>query len=98
MRTVQAKNFPANPHVSGSDVIAKAIRAARTQAGLRLIDAAGLAGVSNQTLVAIEAGSPGVSIGKILQVADALGVSLFVAPAGDRERIKKLIVKEWGKE
>ena len=42
-------------------------------------------GVSLQTLVDIEAGKPGVSIGKILQVANGLGVSLFVLPHNQRE-------------
>jgi transcriptional regulator with XRE-family HTH domain len=42
-------------------------------------------GVSLQTLVDIEAGKPGVSIGKILQVANGLGVSLFVIPQSQRE-------------
>ncbi|OAI10254.1 hypothetical protein A1332_05700 [Methylomonas methanica] len=42
-------------------------------------------GVSLQTLVDIEAGKHGVSIGKILQVAQGLGVSLFVIPQSQRE-------------
>jgi transcriptional regulator with XRE-family HTH domain len=50
-----------------------------------LEDAAMTIGVSLQTLVDIEAGKPGVSIGKILQVANGLGVSLFVLPQNQRE-------------
>ena len=48
-------------------------------------DAAMTMGVSLQTLVDIEAGKPGVSIGKILQVSQGLGVLLFVIPQLQRE-------------
>lgn len=69
-------------------VLGQAIRAARTQAGLPMTNAAMAAGVSLQTLVDVEAGKPTVGIGKLLQIADALGVSLFVAPAAQREDIR----------
>jgi transcriptional regulator with XRE-family HTH domain len=69
-------------------VLAKAVRAARTQARLTVSDAALVTNVSIQTLVDVEAGRPGVSIGKILQIADALGVSLFVVPAAQRELLR----------
>nr|WP_314625976.1 helix-turn-helix transcriptional regulator [uncultured Noviherbaspirillum sp.] len=88
MRTVQPTAFPADPFVSSADVLARAIRAARTQARVTVSDAALVSNVSIQTLVDVEAGRPGVSIGKILQIADALGVSLFVAPASQREEMR----------
>jgi transcriptional regulator with XRE-family HTH domain len=88
MRTVQATAFPSDPFVSSVDVLARAVRAARTQAGLTMAHAALVANVSIQTFVDVEAGRPGVSIGKILQIADALGVSLFVVPAAQREVLR----------
>ena len=88
MRTVQATAFPADPFVSSVEVLARAVRAARTQARLTVSDAALVTNVSIQTLVDVEAGRPGVSIGKILQIADALGVSLFVVPAAQRELLR----------
>jgi transcriptional regulator with XRE-family HTH domain len=91
MRTVQPTAFPADPFVSSVEVLARAVRAARTQARLTVSDAAMVANVSIQTLVDVEAGRPGVSIGKILQIADALGVSLFVAPAAQREVLRSQI-------
>jgi transcriptional regulator with XRE-family HTH domain len=91
MRTVQPVSFPADPFVSSVDVLARAIRAARTQARVTVTDAALVANVSIQTLVDVEAGRPGVSIGKILQIADALGVSLFVALAAQRESLRSHI-------
>ena len=91
MRTVKPVSFPADPFVNSVDVLARAIRAARTQAGVTMADAALVANVSIQTLVDVEAGRPGVSIGKLLQIADALGVSLFVAPAAQREALRSQI-------
>jgi transcriptional regulator with XRE-family HTH domain len=91
MRTIQLTDFPADPLVSSVAVLAKAIRAARTQARLTVSNAAFIANVSIQTLVDVEAGRPGVSIGKLLQIADALGVSLFVVPASHRESLRKQI-------
>lgn len=89
MKTIQAIAFPADPYVDSTQVLAKAVRAARTQAGLSVTNAAMVAGVSIQTLVDVEAGRLGVSIGKLLQIADALGVSLFVVPAARREAARK---------
>jgi transcriptional regulator with XRE-family HTH domain len=80
--------FSRRPYVDSTEVLAKAIRAARTRAGLSVTNAAMVAGVSMQTLVDVEAGRPEVSIGKLLQIADALGVSLFVVPAARREPVR----------
>ena len=96
MKRVVPTLFPTDPYLDTAIVLGAAIRSARTQAGIRLEDAAMTIGVSLQTLVDIEAGKPGVSIGKILQVAQGLGVSLFVIPQSQREiarrRLSDLIV------
>lgn len=89
--TVRRTSFPSDPFVSSANVLAKAVRAARTQAKLTMADAALVANVALQTLVDVEAGRAGVSIGKLLQIADALGVSLFVAPAALREEVRSQI-------
>ncbi len=85
MKRVIPTSFPSDPFLDSPATLGSAIRSARTQAGIRLEDAAMTIGVSLQTLVDIEAGKPGVSIGKILQVANGLGVSLFVLPQNQRE-------------
>lgn len=85
MKRVVPTLFPSDPFLDSPITLGSAIRSARTQAGIRLEDAAMTIGVSLQTLVDIEAGKPGVSIGKILQVANGLGVSLFVVPQSQRE-------------
>ena len=88
MRSVRPTPFPDDPFVDSMAVIGQAIRAARTRAGLPMTSAAMAARVSVQTLVDVEAGKPTVGIGKLLQIADALGVSLFVVPAEQREEIR----------
>lgn len=85
MKRVVPTPFPLDPFLDSPTTLGSAIRSARTQSGIRLEDAALTIGVSLQTLVDIEAGKPGVSIGKILQVANGLGVSLFVIPQSQRE-------------
>ncbi len=91
MKTITRTNFAVDPLVSTASDIGQAIKAARTQANLRIVDAALLSGVALQTFVDIEAGSGGVSIGKILQVANAVGVSLLAVPAASRDRIRHQI-------
>ena len=79
-------------HIDSPKIIGKAIRLARKKAGLRVVDTAMLCRMAVQTYVDIEAGRPGVGIGKILRVADGFGVSLFVVPdARDRNLIKNLL-------
>jgi transcriptional regulator with XRE-family HTH domain len=85
MKRVIPTSFPDDPYLDSPATLGAAIRAARTQAGLRQEDAALSTGVALQTLVDIEAGKAGVSIGKILQVARSLGVSLLVVPNSQRD-------------
>ena len=92
MNRVKQVTFPTDPFVSEVSVLAQAIKSARTQSGLSLVDAAMLCNVALQTLVDIEAGSHGVSIGKLLQVGDALGVSLFTVRSNVRERARKQLI------
>jgi len=89
MKRVIPTAFPADPCLDNPATLGAAIRAARTQAGMRQVDAALSIGVALQTLVDIETGQPGVSIGKILQVAQGLGVSLFVLPPSQRDNARR---------
>ncbi|MES2534653.1 MAG: helix-turn-helix domain-containing protein [Pseudomonadota bacterium] len=70
-----------------------AVRAGRKAAGMRVVDACALAGVSIQTLTDIEAGKPSVSIGKIMDVADSLGISFFSVSANDRHIVERELPK-----
>lgn len=84
---------PPAPEVENVASIAQAIRAARTQAGLRQKDTAMLCGVSSQTLVDIEAGAEGVGIGLVLKVAKNLGVHFFVLTGDDAVAVRNLVAK-----
>ncbi|MDO9177649.1 MAG: helix-turn-helix transcriptional regulator [Agitococcus sp.] len=93
MKTIKKTVYPVDPFIDTMFVVAAAIKAARTQAGMRIADAALVAHVSLATMVAVEAGRPGVSFGKVLQIADALGVSLLVVPACQRNRVRQHLSK-----
>jgi transcriptional regulator with XRE-family HTH domain len=90
MKRVVPRAFPP-PLVTAAADIGDAIRAARTRAGLRLQDAALALGMAVQTLVDIESGSSGVSLGKLLQAAQGLGVDLFVVPRSHRDLAERLL-------
>lgn len=91
----RVKPIPAPaPEVENAATIAQAIRAARTQAGLRQKDTAMLCGVSSQTLVDIEAGAEGVGIGLVLRVARSLGVRLFVLTGDDAVAVRHFVAKQ----
>ncbi len=88
MRTVTPKSFPPDPELRNPQQLGAAIRAARTQAGLTLADAALTLGVAKQTLSDLERGKSTVGLGMALQIASGLGVALFMTPASKREQSK----------
>ncbi|MFI0398457.1 MAG: helix-turn-helix domain-containing protein [Thiolinea sp.] len=61
------------------------VKARRTQAGLRIDDAALLCGVAKDTLSKIENGKDTVQVASLLQVLQALGIELKVEPWKDEE-------------
>lgn len=91
MKRVVATPFPTSPELRTPAQLGAAVRAARTQSGLTLESAALLVGVAKQTLSDLETGRPTVGLGIALKVAEALGVALFVAPAGRRTAIRRLL-------
>jgi transcriptional regulator with XRE-family HTH domain len=72
--------FPASPEAGTLTEFGAFVRAQRTQAGLRIDDAAALCGVSVELLSDLEAGKRPVGLDKILQVMRQLGLSLLVVP------------------
>ncbi len=90
-RRVVPTAFPTAPQLRTCDELGAAVRAARTASGLTLEEAALAVSIAKQTLGDLEAGKPTVSLGIALRVAQALGVSLFIAPAGEAEQIAQLI-------
>lgn len=93
MRTVTPKPFPLDPELRSPKQLGVAIRAARTQAGLTLVDAAMTLNVAKQTLSDLELGKPTVGIGLALEIAAGLGVALFMVPAGAREQTRMKLLR-----
>jgi transcriptional regulator with XRE-family HTH domain len=91
MRRVVATQFPDEMLLESSSLMGAAIRAARTQSGLTLADAALSAGVSKQTMQRIETDPSTVSFGLLLQVGRLLGVSLFAVPSASRGMVHKAV-------
>jgi len=92
MRKVVPTPFPSEPLVADSVVFGRAIRAARTNAGMTLADAAVTLGVSKQTLADLETAKASVGLGIALRIARELGVAVFVAPSSEREVVRRAIV------
>ncbi len=90
-RRVVPTAFPTNPQLRTCDELGAAVRSARTASGLTLEEAALAVSIAKQTLGDLEAGKPTVGLGIALRVAQALGVSLFIAPAGEADQIARLI-------
>ena len=89
MKRVVPRPFPTDPHVESLKQLGQWVKAARTQAGLRLQDAALVLKVSVQTLVDIEAGRPSVTVGKLFAVTQGLGIDLFALPRGRRDLARR---------
>ena len=86
MRVVRPIPTPSDPVLPTPVALGMTLRAARTQAGVRLEDAALQLGIAKQTLQNLEKGSPSVSLGTALRVAHEYGVTLLGVPASQRKR------------
>jgi transcriptional regulator with XRE-family HTH domain len=91
MKTVKKVDFPANLQMSSSKELGLAVRSARTAAGFTLANAAQALGISKQTLSDLELGTGTVTLGLAFQVLNALGVSVFVAPAQENARVRRAL-------
>ncbi|MBX3285815.1 MAG: helix-turn-helix domain-containing protein [Acidimicrobiales bacterium] len=74
-------------------VLGQQIRLERQRRGWTVANLAARAGVSSPTIVAIEAGSPGTSIGNVFNAAVVVGVRLFGA-----ERDELVAMRRRGEE
>ena len=66
-----------------AELLGEAIRARRTQSGLKLEQAAALCNVAKQTFHNIEHGLGSSKISTILQICDGLGIKLAILPWPD---------------
>lgn len=69
----------------------QSIRAARTAAGMTLVDAAAMMGVSKQTLSDLEKATGSVGLAIALRVARELGVGVFAVQPAQREAARQAL-------
>lgn len=91
MRRVLPQSFPEEILLETPDVLGRSIRAARTQSGLTLAEAALANGISTQTMQRLETDPATVGFGLLLQVARMMGVSLFAVPAASQNLAHKTL-------
>lgn len=84
MKRVVPTQAPTTPRITDAVSLGKALRAARTAAGMRIIDAAGAMNIAKQTLIDLEKGVGTVKLETALKVANDLGVSVFAVPSAQR--------------
>jgi len=92
MRRVVPTAFPA-PLVTDLKDLGRAVRAARTTAGLRAKDAAIMLDMATQTLLAIETGQSSVSLDKVFAAVRGLGVDLLIIPRAQRDRVLRRLAE-----
>lgn len=85
MKRVVPSRPPTDPLTLDSQSFGQAIRAARTAAGMTLVDAAAMMGVSKQTLSDLEKATGSVGLAIALRVARELGVGVFAVQPTQRE-------------
>ena len=90
MRRVKPLAFPLDPLVLDPGTLASFIRAARTQSGLTLEEAALTTGVAKSTMQSIETRPDNVAFATVLHVAKELGVAIFAVPAEQREVVRRM--------
>lgn len=79
-RPIRIVQTPSNTEIVDPKDLAAFVRARRTQAGLRIDDAAELCGVSVVTLSKIETAKGGVNVESLFRVLKGLGIRLQVKP------------------
>lgn len=85
MKKLKKSKNPSLDQTLTASLLGQAIKARRTQSGLRLEDAAALSGVAKQTFMKIEHGHPASQLRSILQICSALGIKIYIAPWHDDE-------------
>jgi transcriptional regulator with XRE-family HTH domain len=91
VRRVVPTPFADDPQVTEPAQFGATIRAARTNAGLTLEDAALLAGVSKQTLSDLENARASVGLTIALKIANQFGIGLFAVAPGQADALRHAI-------
>ncbi|HEY8270606.1 MAG TPA: helix-turn-helix transcriptional regulator [Pseudobdellovibrionaceae bacterium] len=79
-RRILPKSIPNTSNTLTTEILGQFVRAKRTQAQLRIDDAAQLCGVSVETLSKIETAKSGVRVDSLFKVLNGLGIKLQVVP------------------
>lgn len=79
-RPIRIVQTPSKTEIMDPKDLAAFVRARRTQAGLRIDDAAELCGVSVVTLSKIETAKGGVNVESLFRVLKGLGIRIQVKP------------------
>lgn len=89
------RSVPLRPHVQDAlTVWGQLIRLARADRGWTAKELAGRANVSEQTVLAAEAGGRGTAVGTMMDLADLVGVPIF----GIEDRSELAIRRQRGEE
>jgi len=92
MKRVVPSLAPTDPLTLDPQSFGQAIRAARTAAGMTLVDAAAMMGVSKQTLSDLEKATGSVGLAIALKVARELGVGVFAVQPTQREAARQALL------
>ena len=77
--------------MSDPQAFGQAIRAARTAAGMSLVDAAASMGISKQTLSDLEKATGSVGLTIALRVARDMGVAVFAVQPAQRDAARQAL-------
>lgn len=94
MKRVVPSPAPSDPLTVDPQSFGQAIRAARTAAGMTLVDAAAMMGVSKQTLSDLEKATGSVGLSIALRVARELGVGVFTVQPTQREAARQALLPQ----
>lgn len=82
-----------SPLVAGVPELGRVVRNARARGGFRIDDAAQLAGVSSDLVSRLENGKP-VTLDKLFQLLDTMGLSMLVMPHAQASRALRAVPEE----
>ncbi len=94
MKRVVPSPIPSDPLTQDPQSFGQAIRAARTAAGMTLVNAAAMMGVSKQTLSDLEKATGSVGLAIALHVARELGVGVFAVQPTQREAARQALLMQ----
>lgn len=92
MKRVVPTPAPTDPWMHDPASFGQAIRAARTAAGMTLVDAASALAVSKQTLSDLEKATGSVGLAIALRIARELGVGVFAVQPAQREAARQTLM------